>query len=309
MAKPQRRLATHISVKHPELTRKTRLKLLARAKQAPSRYIPQVAAQRKLKFGAKSTHTIPNTVPVLDRDSTGTGLCLNLTHSSPNDMDEHPNDIHDPDDCSQPTASQPSHHTPTRGTRSLPLFPLSHPEMEKFKIYLMSLDGKRRESHTAEAICRDIGKMLFYASPAKLNWKMLVNSDRVGCYMEVLQRRGMQADGQLTKLERLSDALNFVEINGHISVEESARFKAKLVKWKRTLRSEKERRTVERMERESEQVMDLNDITKVLDNKAMWKNVDRNLEKARQGKIISADDMKFVTSVLMLCIKIKSYQR
>jgi hypothetical protein len=44
-----------------------------------------------------------------------------------------------------------------------------------------------------------------------------------------------------------------------------------LVKWKRTLRSEKERRTVERMEKESEEKMDLGDIMKVVENDQMWK--------------------------------------
>jgi hypothetical protein len=63
----------------------------------------------------------------------------------------------------------------------------------------------------------------------------------------------MKADGQLTKLERLGDALNFAKAIGEVGFDETAKFRAILVKWRRTLRSEKERRTVERLEKESEE--------------------------------------------------------
>jgi hypothetical protein len=94
-----------------------------------------------------------------------------------------------------------------------------------------------------------------------------------------------------------------------IGFDETAKVRATLVKWKRTLRSEKERRRVERMEKESEEKMDLGDITKVVENGQMWKEVDRHLRKARNGTLGPNNDaIKFTTSVLML-LKNKSYQR
>ena len=75
----------------------------------------------------------------------------------------------------------------------------------------MSLDGKQKKEHVAHAICRDVGRSFTSATPMSHTWDSLMNTARVMGYIELLRKRGMQVDGQLTKLERLCDALAYAE--------------------------------------------------------------------------------------------------
>ena len=60
-------------------------------------------------------------------------------------------------------------------TRKFGRFSTENEEIYKFKVYLKSLDGKRRNEETAEAICRDISKYLFYCNELAVNWSYLKN--------------------------------------------------------------------------------------------------------------------------------------
>jgi hypothetical protein len=173
----------------------------------------------------------------------------------------------------------------------------------------MSLDGKRRERHTALAICRDVGKALHFCNSESPQWATLAERDNILQFLELLQARGMGPDGQLTKLERLVDAINYGQSRGDISEEEKGDVLRHITKWKRCLRTEKSKLNVERMEKASEMDMDIGSITTVVDNTRMWARVDDVTRRARKGRVVSSSDIKEVTAFLALAIKLKAYQR
>ncbi len=178
--------------------------------------------------------------------------------------------------------------------------------MAGFKSYLMSLDGKRREEHTATAIIRDIGKVLQESKPC---WaELAVHSNLLG-FMELLKARKMQADGQLTKLERIVDALTYAEMAGHIDEDSASKILRSIVKWKTLLRGEKTRRNVERLEKMSDEPLKMKSISDVVDDSVMWKKFERALARARDGRSLSNGEIRVVTGFLALVIKLKSYQR
>ena len=186
---PKKKLSNHLQIKHPEIGQQKRRILLQSAKTAPKKYVPQVCLQQKLKFGESCR--------------------------APSEPDE-PHCSSEPGCSSEPScfkgsvASSPN-PTNKKGTNSMPLFSPTNPSMAIFKRYLMSLDGKRRKEHVAHAICRDVGKILHFCNPSKPTWVKLTNREKVMSYIEELKTRGMTLAGQLTKLERLCDALAYGE--------------------------------------------------------------------------------------------------
>ena len=71
-----------------------------------------------------------------------------------------------------------------KGTRSDPRFALPHPEMKRFSAYLQSYDGERKPEHEAKAeheaksITTDVSKFLKYASPDRINWLVVTETQR-----------------------------------------------------------------------------------------------------------------------------------
>ena len=124
-AKPQRELANHIAIKHPDIKRKERLELLVAVNLAPrTKYKPQVHLQQKLNFtrqrpanthadrtaSTRSLEAGQNCKVSVEESTTDTSHNLSqLVSSSPSSLD------------SQPPSSL------THGTKSLELFLPSHP--------------------------------------------------------------------------------------------------------------------------------------------------------------------------------------
>ena len=71
--------------------------------------------------------------------------------------------------------------------------------------------GSGRKSMSPVPYAGMLGKSFTSATPMSLTRDSLMNRARVMGYIELLRKRGMQADGQLTKLERLCDALAYAE--------------------------------------------------------------------------------------------------
>ena len=306
-AKPQRKLANHIAVKHPNIKRKERLELLAAAKPAPrTKYIPQVHLQQKLNFtrqrpanthadrtaSTRSLEAGQNYKVSVEESTTDTSCNLSqLVSSSPSPLD------------SQPPSPL------TRGTKSLELFLPSRPAMAKFKDYLMSLDGKRNKEHVSHAICRDVGKILFFCNPNVPTWDSLINRTKVMGFIELLRNRGMQADGQLTKLERLCDGLEYAEKYEFVESGPKEAFLTSIKSWKKTLRSDKTRCQVERIEEASEGQISMAEISNVVDSPHMWNQFDMIVNEASMDKPLSKYELKLATAIVAMTVMLKSYQR
>ena len=102
--------------------------------------------------------------------------------------------------------------------------------MSEFKKFLLSLDGGRKKEGVAEAIVRDVAKFLFFANKERVDWGQLALREKlhrfapivqliffqltVYSYMEKCKGAGIKEEGQLSKLERLSLAIQYVERKG-----------------------------------------------------------------------------------------------
>lgn len=132
----------------------------------------------------------------------------------------------------------------TGTSRSMERFPSDHEELVKFKSHLMGIAGKRRSSTSADNIAREISKMLYYGDPEKLDWVHITNKNKIKLYMEKMQKMQKMKIGpesQLTTLERLCDALEYLKYhynNGSLS-SNVADIAFHIPTWKKVLRKEK----------------------------------------------------------------------
>ena len=130
-----------------------------------------------------------------------------MIHSEPGCIHSEPDEprcsIQSEPDCSSEQGigcPSPSPTNTSKGTNSMPLFSPTHPSMARFKRYLMSLDGKRRKEHVANAICRDVGKILHFCNPSEPTWEALTNRDKVMSYVEALKSRGNDFSRAIDKI-------------------------------------------------------------------------------------------------------------
>ena len=94
-------------------------------------------------------------------------------------------------------------------SRSLKRFPADHEELVAFKRHLMGIAGKRKSSTAADCIVSEISKMLYFGDPDKLDWANLTKINKLKMYMEKMEGLKIGPEGQLIKLERLCDALDY----------------------------------------------------------------------------------------------------
>ena len=98
----------------------------------------------------------------------------------------------------------------------------------------MNLDGKQKKEHVAHAICRDVGKNLFFCNPNVPTWDSLINGAKVMSFIDLLRKRGMQADGHLTKLGRHCDGLEYAEKYELVKSGPKEAFLTSIKSWKKT---------------------------------------------------------------------------
>ena len=187
----------------------------------------------------------------------------------------------------------------THGTKSLELVLPSHPAMAKFKDYLMSPDGKRKKEHVTHAICREVGKILFFCNPNVPTWDSLINRAKVMGFIELLRKRGMQADG-------LCDALEYAEKYELVESGPKEAFFTSIKSWKKTLKSDKTRRQVERIEEASEGQISMAEISNVVDSPHMWNRFDMIVKEASMDKPLSKYELKLATAIVAMTVMLKS---
>ncbi len=78
----------------------------------------------------------------------------------------------------------------------------------------------------------------------------------------------MHVEGQLTKLERFGTAIEYLR-KSKIAIGSNEEATEALKSWKKTLRAEKGKNTVNRLEMTSDLTLEMDDITRVADNAGM----------------------------------------
>lgn len=196
----------------------------------------------------------------------------------------------------------------TKGTRNMEFYPLS--KLSDFVQYLTTLDGGKRTQSTAELIAKDISKFLYFADSKNLNFELVLDKVKLLQYFEYL-RSCIQAEGILTKMERMSDLLKYLkisspdpELHGRIaSINET------LTQWKVTLRREKKKKAIERNEALSNSKIDMKVVQTFINNEDMWSKFDEIIEKCKKLQPPSFEDKKFCSAVVMISTLYESWQR
>ena len=100
-------------------------------------------------------------------------------------------------------------------TRHYPSYPLTHPFLERYKRTLRTQSEGGKTEGVAVAMCMDLSKFLYFATAKEdgeedeLEPKHLSDISIIDDYLQKLEDDGIEASGQLTKVQRLSTALEY----------------------------------------------------------------------------------------------------
>ena len=103
-------------------------------------------------------------------------------------------------------------------TRYYPSYPLTHPFLERYKRTLRTQSEGGKTEGVAVAMCMDLSKFLNFATakedgeedgPGELEPKHLSDISIIDDYLQKLEDDGIEASGQLTKVQWLSTVLEY----------------------------------------------------------------------------------------------------
>ena len=196
-------------------------------------------------------------------------------------------------------------------SRNMERFPSDHEELVKFKCHLMGIGGKKKSSASADAIVTEISKMLYFAGPDELKWDHLTNISKLKLYMEKMDALKIGPEGQLTKLERVCDAVDYLKFyyqDGRLA-SQIGNVELHIGKWKKVLRAEKQQLQATRIEKLADQDIDLKAITDVVDNPRVWSRFDSVIEALQKGEGLSDVELKVAMGTVAITLVLESYQR
>ena len=197
-------------------------------------------------------------------------------------------------------------------TRALGFFDSSHPELHNLKQHLMGVAGKKKSENAASAIVKDISKALYYYNDQELDWAGITDRLNLLQYMNRLEALNIGPEGQLSKLEGVSAALQFLKLTKNFSTEMKSTIQDTelyIQQWKRTLRSQKSTLQIQRIERASEMNFNLQQVTKVVEHPEMWGRYHKTIRKLKRNKEVSETELKFSLAAIMVTTMLKSCQR
>ena len=195
----------------------------------------------------------------------------------------------------------------TKGTRSDPCFPPSHPEITKYNEYLRSYDGERKSEREAEAIATDVSKFLRYASE-KVDWLHTTNPQKVQSYLEYLEKKAAcGVDGCLTKLQRITKVLSYVTQELYPN-NEKLYFRCQQVaeryaKWRRVIQKERTLKSKLRLEKVSNEPRPLSQMVALTHHKPLWDNIAQLLLRAATTTLPPNEQRNVVAALVGLIVQ------
>lgn len=279
-SRPQKKLSQHLDYKHPELVSRKK-HFLKMAKRIP--YVRQ------------STPKTDQRQPTL-KQVLGSGR-----HNLSPDEESGESDV--------------MTQALTEGTRHFPHFDMKHPS---FVHYLTGLDGGSRSEKTATEMAVDVSKYLMYACGSSCphpGWERLTDRDQLTGFMEKLKRSSVGPEGQLAKLDAVVCTLRFLKVvvlRGESSsplFQQACHMSEVLSGWKVTLRRDKRKLRIKRLEELSCQDLSLDEVNALLDNAQMWKTFDTTCMRANLGETISTRLLNECSVILASSILYKNWQR
>ena len=159
-------------------------------------------------------------------------------------------------------------------TLNFPQFQLSH--LDEFYQWLTTVEGKLRNATTAREICVDVSKCLRYHSPL-LSWDHLLDTSNTHKYLQVCQEVGVQADGLVTKCDRIITSLTFVRMEKTKPDDHRRRATVdaaieRINTWKRVWRKGKGKARDATLAESVDTVPDITSVTKIIRMERLWED-------------------------------------
>ncbi len=201
----------------------------------------------------------------------------------------------------------------------MPRFPVDTGDLQAFSGWLQNEEGKSRSEIAAQQIAVDVAKFFKLSRPSgPLHWEDLVDKNKVQHFLTTGRNLGCGPEGRLTKLDNLGAALAFLRL--HILggkphpdypnlYEQSASMNETLKGYKATLRKQKSRKTVERLEALSEKQPSLVDVSAVVDCNGLWADFDITVEAIEAEKAVDDKQLGRATLAIAALLLYKSFAR
>ena len=197
-------------------------------------------------------------------------------------------------------------------TWGFPIFPLEL--LDPFKQWLMYAEGKLRSENTAKEICVDISKCLRFHHNT-FSWDGLLNTSTTMKYMNVCEKAGVQADGLITKCDRVVTALTYMrmELTRPDDHKRRSSIDAAIERvggWKRVWRQSKGKGREVKLAQSMESVPDLTTTTAILGCKGMWDDIHAICRALEKGEFrVEETHLKICTAAIAAVMMYKSVQR
>ena len=273
-AKPLKKLANHLSTKHPTLSKEERHRLLKRAKVV--RRDTQLRTSTIPQWGSIREYTI-NYAPNPPKKAEDADIYTRLIQAG-------------------------------KKTWGFPMFPI---EMFKdFSEWLMSPDGKLRSETAAKEICVDVSKCLKYLNPKSITFDCLLDTTKIRKFLDICSQSGVQEDGLITKADRLITALTYLRLEANVkkraTIDDAVE---RISSWKRVWRKAKGKSRLIRLAESMESCPEP-DVNAIKHCDALWKDVDKVISALRDDTHeVTSGQLKLVTGAMVGLILAQSAQR
>ena len=196
-------------------------------------------------------------------------------------------------------------------TTNFPKFPLSL--LQPLYNWLKTVEGKERTDTTAKEICVDVSKCLRYHHH-QFSWDYLLDCSKTRDYLEVCKKAGVQADGLVTKCDRILTCLQFMkfDMTGAGDTVKRAAIDAameRITTWKKHWRKEKGKARELEMVSMSVEVPDVCKATEIIRLAEVWETFDSIVEAISRKVPVTDDDLKTATASIAAALLFQSVQR
>ena len=203
------------------------------------------------------------------------------------------------------------------GTRSFPRYSKSESTLVSFETYLQNIDGNQRSPKVAHEMATDVSKFLKFACGAAPlpDWERLLDRDIIIAYMDKLKRFKIEADGRISKLDALDAGLTFMRRNlckddpNNTIFQRAMRMSDTIKGWKCTLRKEKTKRRMKRMEDLSSSHLTLDEVDEMIQNESMWRSFNDIVDRMGKDLQVSTQEMDSCTIMVAALLTFRSWQR
>ena len=119
----------------------------------------------------------------------------------------------------------------TGRTETAPRFAMDEPFLSHFADYLTSRVGGRKSEKQIKEICTDVSKYLWFANSSKCDPENLLSRKSINDFVVSVEKAGVGPSGILTKLRRLSMAIQCLQLStGNMAKEIEVNERAAVVK-------------------------------------------------------------------------------